>query len=275
MSFGDAIPRPSNQPVDEFSAAFRSLDRALARRGASTTSAADVRNAVRALVRTWFDSVRPELEQALGELPAMTLVDRGTRELLAMIGGRANVAELRRGLRLVGRTIDRELVPSFQAAQWSKARTAGSEERGAEASVAVLADRLDALSPDLGQSYRQVYEDLSNPTRSTFLGPAGEIREVLRAVIHLLAPDEKVVEDPEFSGDPARPTQAERIAFILRSQTIADSPREAAEMVEEKIAGLGRQLYKRASKALHAGTQRDELEKIVRWVDAILNELLP
>lgn len=140
----------------------------------------------------------------------------------------------------------------------------------------LLLHRLEALQPELAASYSQVHIDLADDARLSFLGPAGEIREVMRAVIHELSPDDDVRARSWYVGHEDRPTQAERIRHILESRSETEtSATNTAGIVEEKVATFGRDLYRRASRALHTGAQREELRKIVRWVEAVLIEILP
>lgn len=257
--------------LDEASQAFLSLERALSRRTARSTRSREDANAVRALIEAWFRTYRPRVAETLGEFPAIETVDRHLRELLARAGSRMIISDLRRTLRAVARTIDRDIVPAYDAARWTNAAAPP-----ATAARPTLDGRLERLSPDLAASYRQVHDDLADATRETFLGPAGEIREVMRAVIHLLAPDEEVQAQDWYVGHDGRPTQAERIRYIVQQRSEGEaSPIEAADVVDTKVGRLGRVLYARASRALHVGTQRDELNRIVTYVEAVLNEILP
>jgi len=139
-----------------------------------------------------------------------------------------------------------------------------------------LVARLGALDPDLARSYRQALIDLADSNRLSFLGPAGEIREVMRAAMHKLAPDGEVNKQKWFVGDKNRnPTQAERIRFVVQGGDNWKSANSTAETVEEKVGQMGRSLYGRASKAFHAGTQKREVEKILGYVRALLDEMLP
>jgi Predicted pPIWI-associating nuclease len=257
--------------LDEASQAFWSLERALSRRTARTTRSREDVNTIRALIEAWFRTYRPLVAETLGEFPAIELVDRHLRELLARASSRMVISDLRAALRAVARTIDREIVPAYDAARWTNAAApSASAVRG------TLTERLQRLSPDLAASYRQVHADLADTTRDTFLGPAGEIREVMRAAIHLLAPDEDVQAQEWYVGYEGRPTQAERIRYIVQQRSEGEaSPVEAAEIVDTKVGRLGRVLYSRASRAFHVGTQRDELNRITTYVEAVLNEILP
>lgn len=262
--------------LDEAAAAFLSLDRALGRRTAQTTRSREDANSIRALIEAWFRTYRATAAETLGQYPAVEAVDRELRDLRSRVGSQLVIADVRRRLRLVARTIEREIIPAFEAARWTNA--------AAPPTTAVrvgVRDRLEQLSPDLAASYVQVHADLADKQRSTFLGPAGEIREVMRAVIHLLAPDEEVQAQNWFVGEQGRPTQAERIRYSVQQRAAGEpgpgeaAPVEAADVVETKVGRLGRVLYGRASRALHAGLQRDELERIVGYVEAVLNEVLP
>ena len=269
MVDGDFAPA---KPLDEASSGFKSLETRLGKKQARTTRAREDVNAVVALAETWFRVYRPQIVSALGALPAVEQMDRYARDLRVMVASRAVIADLRRTLRSIVRLVDREILPAYDAARWTSASTVDQSPTEIRES---LAARLDALSPELAVSYRQVHTDLMDDERQTFLGPAGEIREVMRAVIHLMAPDGEVSEQDWFVGHDGHPTQAERIRYVMQSRSTAESPMETADVVDTKVGLLGRQLYQRASRAFHVGTQREELRKILGWVEAVLNEILP
>lgn len=259
--------------LDEAAHGFTALERELGRRSARTTRSREDANALRAAIGAWFETFYPPLVRVIGDLPTIEEVNRELRDLRARAGGRMEIADVRRRLRLVARRINHEILPAYDAARWTAAATV---ERPASEMRASLAARLRDLSPDLANSYEQAHADLADVGRASYLGPAGEIREVMRGAMHLLAPDDEVEAQSWFVGDDrGRPTQAERIRFIVQSKSGADSTVETAEIVDTKVGRLGRQLYQRASKAFHAGTQRDEVGKIVGWVEAVLNEILP
>lgn len=139
-----------------------------------------------------------------------------------------------------------------------------------------LVVRLTAVDPDLGTSYLQVLTDVAQ-VRATYVGPAGELREVLRGTIAQLAPDADVIGQTWFKGHEGRPTHAERIRYALQKNHVAADGQilEADEILETMIGKLGRSLYERSSRALHAGTQQREVRKIVSWVELVLDEVLP
>src|SRR5712691_2900008 len=83
-------------------------------------------------------------------------------------------------------------------------------------SAAILA-RLRGLSSNLADSLEQALTDLNDGSRLTYIGPVGEAREVMRATVQLLAPDEEIRKQPWFVGIPqgkkTNPSQAERIRY--------------------------------------------------------------
>lgn len=136
--------------------------------------------------------------------------------------------------------------------------------------------KLDSIDAKLATSFSQALLDLADPDRLTFMGPAGEIREVMRAVVHKLAPDDKVKTEPWFAGDKdGKPTQAERIRYAAQGSATWETARDSAEAIEQRVGALGRRLYGRASKAFHSGTERQEVNAILGYVRAVLADILP
>lgn len=173
-----------------------------------------------------------------------------------------------------------ERLRAFQASLPARQAPAVPAGRSAEPAFTSeqedLAARLAAVDPDLATSYRQVLTDVAQ-ARETYVGPAGEIREVLRGTIAQLASDADVMAQSWFEGHESRPTHTERIRYVLQeNRGRADAQiLKSDEILDVKIGQLGRSLYERSSGALHAGTQRREVCKIVDWVELVLDELLP
>jgi hypothetical protein len=132
----------------------------------------------------------------------------------------------------------------------------------------------------LAQSLEQVLTDLGDPERLTYVGPAGEAREVLRASIQLLAPDHDVRQQPWFvgvkQGRVVNPTQAERTRYAAQQRGRDFHEAEgASEIIDERIGRLGRSVYQRASAAFHAENQKREVRVLVGYVFALLDDVLP
>jgi hypothetical protein len=92
-----------------------------------------------------------------------------------------------------------------------------------------------------------------------------------------LAPDGDVMAAPGFKleGDLKRPTQKQKVRFILKARKRAVGVAEASlETFEEGIATLARSTYQRGSATTHASTDAGEVRKLKNYVDALLVELL-
>jgi hypothetical protein len=262
--------------LDAAADGFRSFERALGRRTGRTTRSREDANTIRALFETWSRTYQPQLLEALGDTAEISAVDRQVRELRGRAGTQLVIADLRGRLREIVRTIERDVLPAYDTARWTSAATA-SPSPTATAVRGTLEARLNQVSSDLALSYRQVHLDMADGSRASYVGTAGELREVMRGAISLLAPSDAVRAEPWYVGHEGRPTQAERIRYIVqqRSDTGEEAPTEAADMVETRVGRFGRMLYSRTSGALHAGTQREELDRLVGYVEAVLNEILP
>lgn len=145
--------------------------------------------------------------------------------------------------------------------------------------LAVL-DRLRRLSPSLAESLEQALRDLNDPTRLSYMGPAGEVREVLRAAIQKLAPDVDVKAQPWFKGyeqgGKVNPTQVERTRYAVQNRGgSTDQAKATDELIEELVGKVSRETYQVGSKSFHAGAIQGEVEKLAGWIFALLDEALP
>lgn len=145
--------------------------------------------------------------------------------------------------------------------------------------VEVLA-RLRAVSPSLADSLDQALRDLNDPTRSSYMGPAGELREVMRATIQRLAPDDNVRKQPWYKGiqqgSRTNPSQAERTRYAVQQQRGSeDQARELDALIDQSIAKITRETYASGSSALHAGAAQKQVRKLTGWIFAVLDEVLP
>jgi hypothetical protein len=122
--------------------------------------------------------------------------------------------------------------------------------------------------------------DLNDHTRRSFVGPAGEVREVLRTALQLLAPDDQVRKQKWFvgikQGEKLNPSQAERTRYAVQQR--GGSPEQVKDvdsLVDELVGQISRRTYSAGSRAFHAGTQQQDVRKLARWVFAVLDEVLP
>jgi Predicted pPIWI-associating nuclease len=140
--------------------------------------------------------------------------------------------------------------------------------------------RLRRLSPRIADSFEQALRDVNDGTRLTYGAPAGEAREVLRQAIDAMAPDDQVRRQSWFKGyvkdGNVEATQAERVQYAaqLRGGDYR-AANEATEIIDQRIGRLGRMVYKSGSAALHAETQQTEVRKMMGYVFAVLDDVLP
>src|SRR6266496_3198268 len=140
--------------------------------------------------------------------------------------------------------------------------------------------RLRRLSPPLAESLEQALKDLNDHTRLSYVGRAGEVREVMRAATQHMAPDEQVRQQPWFTGieqgGKRNPSQAERIRYAVQQRGGSkDQVKGVDQLIDELVGQIGRQTYSAGSSAFHAGTAQAKVRKLTGWVFAILDEILP
>jgi hypothetical protein len=102
----------------------------------------------------------------------------------------------------------------------------------------------------------------------------------MRATIQLFAPDDEVRGQSWFKGsqqgNQVNPTQTERLRYaVQRRGGDQGQAADAVDMIDERIGRLGRNVYQRASASFHATNQRQEVRKLIGWVFAVLDEVLP
>jgi len=145
--------------------------------------------------------------------------------------------------------------------------------------VSVL-ERLTKLSRPLAGSLEQALRDLNDLSRLSYVGPAGEVREVMRATIQLLAPDDEVRNQNWFvghkQGDSVNPTQAERTRLAVQKRRgNSDQLKVTDSLIDELVGKVGRETYTAGSRAFHAGTAQQDVSRLTGWVFSVLDEVLP
>jgi len=126
----------------------------------------------------------------------------------------------------------------------------------------------------------QALTDLNDNSRLSYVGPAGEVREVMRATVQFLAPDDEVKKQTWYmgieQGGKRNPSQAERTRYaVQRRSGDKDQMKGVEGLIDELVGQIGRQTYASGSAAFHAGTQQTKVKKLVGWVFAVLDEVLP
>jgi Predicted pPIWI-associating nuclease len=145
--------------------------------------------------------------------------------------------------------------------------------------AAILA-RLRRQSGPLADSLEQALRDLNDSNRLSYVGPAGEVREVMRATVQHVAPDDEVRKQPWYvgieQGGKRNPSQAERTRYAAQKRGGSkDQVQEVDALIDGLVGQIGRKTYAVGSGAFHAGTDREAVWKLTRWVFAVLDEVLP
>ena len=264
--------------LDEVARGFLAFERSIKKRSVRWVTSRNDAQRTRALSAGWMEEYRPFFVDALGEADQVLRVDENVKWLRSRAGVRTASSELCAGLRRIARIIDRELLPAYDANRWSLASNIENRAEENRAEDGPILRRLKAVDDAIARSYEQAQVDMSDSDRLTYVGPAAELREVLRATIHRLSPPDEVIRgEPWFKGHQGKPTQGERIRAILGDKERSSPPTQTLEIIDAAIGAIARATYDRASAVAHLGrnTARDEVDKLRTWVEAVLGEILP
>jgi hypothetical protein len=146
-----------------------------------------------------------------------------------------------------------------------------------EASILV---RLRKLSGSLADSMEQALRDMNDQGRLSYVGPAGEVREVMRAAVQQLAPDDEIRKQPWFlgivQGGKTNPSQAERTRYAVQQRRGSkDQVEDLDALIDNLVGQIGRRTYQTGSGKFHAGPDQADVWKLTGWVWAVLDEVLP
>lgn len=268
--------------VEDALASFERLKKRLSSKKSATVSAQEDLNLVRATAEAWFRTFRPRIVELMGGA-SLEAVDASVQAMLRLSLNQNRRQSYLDELRAVIRILKQDLLVESKVAEWSR-------EKSSDRSLGdrAVAERLEGLQPALADAYQQVLMDLQDDQRLSYRGPANELRELLREILDLLAPDAKVKSEQWFRDSRASgpkderdrpPTQAEKARYIARSRGLGGSAvetvQEAAATIEERVGAVVRSLYKRTNAAAHVQRERSEIAQLVRYADALLLELLP
>jgi predicted pPIWI-associating nuclease len=231
-----------------------------------------------ALATRYFSDVRPRVVAVGGETEHLLRHDELWQQLVRLAHGNnarrsylKTLAALRKDLSEFN--ISALSMPVVTASQ-SGASTSLSREE------ALILRTLESLVPSAAASYRQGLSDLVGPERLSYRGTAAEFRESLRETLDHLAPDADVEAQAWYKpeDDQKKPTMKQKARYILTSRERKKTQRESAEkalgLVEELSGEVMRAVYNRASLATHVHQSKTEVQKIKRYVDTVLFDLL-
>jgi hypothetical protein len=143
-----------------------------------------------------------------------------------------------------------------------------------------ITDTLKRLVPSAASAYQQALVDLSDTQRTSYRGPATDLREALRETLDHLAPDHEVTKQSGFKleANTNGPTMKQKVRHLLSSRgvsrTLAETPERAADAVDEAVGAFVRSVYSRSSLSTHTRTDRDEVLRVRDWVRVVMCELL-
>ncbi len=230
------------------------------------------------LATRYFTDVRPQVVAVSGETKHLLHHDELWQQLVRLAHGnntRHTYLRIINSLRkqLTEFNILALTTPVVQAAQ-STANAALSREE------TLILETLKALVPSAAASYRQGLSDLVGPERLSYRGTAAEFRESLRETLDHLAPDGDVEAQDWYkpAEGQKQPTMKQKTRYILTSRGQNRTQRGSAEkmsgLIEELSGEVMRAVYNRASLATHVHQSKVEVQKIKRYVDTVLFDLL-
>ncbi len=230
------------------------------------------------LATRYFKEIRPRLVANSGETDALLRHDEEWQQLVRLAHG--NNAR-RTYLKTIG-ALRKELsdynisalsTPVVAAAQAAAGTSPSREE-------ILILKTLESLVPSAAASYRQGLSDLIGPERLSYRGSAAEFRESLRETLDQLAPDADVEGQEWFKPEDGqkKPTMRQKVRYILTSRDRNKTQRNSAEKMLALIEGLSgevmRAVYNRTSLATHIHQSKGEVQKIKRYIDTVLFDLL-
>lgn len=218
----------------------------------------------------YFNEVRPRIPKIDSSL--IDKLDSSMQDLIRLGHGNNTKASYKSSLKVNIATL-KEINISVAITPKVVAYVQPSEQK--------IIETLSKIVPSASLSYQQAVIDLGQVTaRASYRGTAVELRESLRETLDYLAPDDEITKEPNFQFEPkqTKPTMKQKVRFILKSRGYGDSKRtpteKTTELIDELFGQITRAIYDRASLATHKKTEKDEVEKIKRFVDVVLFELL-
>ena len=230
------------------------------------------------LTTRYFSDVRPLVVAVGGETEHLLHHDELWQQLVRLAHGnnarstyRKTIGALRK--QLTEFNISAVATPVVQAAQSTASTSLSREET-------LILQTLESLVPSAATSYRQGLSDLVGPERLSYRGTAAEFRESLRETLDHLAPDADVVAQDWYKPEEGlkKPTMKQKTRYVLTSRGRNKTQRNTAEkmsgFIQEFSGEVMRAVYNRASLATHIHQSKGEVQKIKRYVDTVLFDLL-
>lgn len=233
---------------------------------------------IRTLAEAWPNDFRQRFVSAQGVAPIILQIDQVARDIVVASYGEAQASTFVDQLNAL-----KEAIVGLRVARLGGPSAAGALASQNPDSLRLRA-LLEGISPALADSYTQVLNDLDDPQRISFRGTANDMREIVREVLDALAPDEEVRARPWYSnqtedGQAKRyPTMADKARYIGEVRGLPKAGVKqatgSAGRVDDLLGGIARSTYDRGSAATHTSQAGAEIRTQLRYVDALLLELL-
>jgi hypothetical protein len=266
--------------IDEFTDSLASLQEMFQKKSSKKVNTDEEKNAIRAVVGTWFRTFRPLFLKLLGSPETLEPVDTCLQNLLRLATNKSARSSYLSMIQKTRRIFKDNLLAPLTKAYWEQLPQMSSFDYHDG-----VANKLEAMAPSLRDSYEQVISDLSSNTRKSYKGSANELRELLREVLYRLAPDDAIRKQSWFKS--AHPndatsikiTYAERTKHILRlkgkGEAFTEPVETYTEAVEDRLGRVVRSTYNRASASAHTHQAKEEIQAQLRYMNALFLELLP
>lgn len=264
--------------IGQLSTDIEALGASLRRGQAVNVNDQSSKNRAIGLATRYFNDIRPRFATTNGETEALLRHDELWQQLVRLVHGNNArrtylkiIGELRKQLSEF--SISALSTPGAFATQSTASASRSSEET-------LILKTLESLVHSAAASYRQGLSDLVGPERFSYRGTAAEFREALRETLDQLAPDADVKAQGWFKPEPGqqKPTMKQKARYILtsrgRNKTQRDSAEKILTLIEELSGEVMRAVYNRASLATHIHQSKCEVQKIKRYVDTVLFDLL-
>ncbi|MFL5872739.1 MAG: hypothetical protein ACJ75T_04565 [Solirubrobacterales bacterium] len=252
------------------------LEKKLARSPATHVNAKASKEAAKTLVQSYFRVVRPELQSLGIDNGVLSDADSEMQALLTLANGRHRKSAYLSALRAI-----RDQCSALEGLREVHLGEATVQRLPVHSQVEVqISETLQQLVPSASLSYRQALLDLQDQNRLSFRGTANELREALRETLDHLSPDSDVehVEGFKLEKNRTKPTQKQKVQYILRSRGLSRTARKTPEattsLIDELTASVTRASFDRGNLSTHIASSGREVRQLKMYVDSVLAELL-
>ena len=259
--------------IGELAGRLEAFSSAVKRGQSVRINARPIKNAAIDLAKNYFQVFRPDLAD---KFPAEFLVEYDSAwQRLLELAHRSS-----RRSAYVSLLAQLKTATSRLSVAEASLRVVRSQEAEPNALEKAIISTLERLVPSAAVSYRQGVSDIVGPDRLSYRGSACEFREAFREILNHLAPDKSVTAQKGFTYETnqTRPTMKQKVRFIFRSRGQGDTSGALAEnsvaLIENIYGDIARAFYNRASMSTHIRTTKKEVEKLKRYVDTVLCDVL-